>query len=111
MVDHGLDNYPSPSSGSRSEEEPGCLWRAARSESSPQARGFGTKSHDAVNGLGLPVRLILSPGQDADLTHARKLVEGIPFEMEIATKGYDSQPLVDAIQKQGGSSVIPSRKS
>jgi|ERR1700677_2995080 transposase len=73
--------------------------------------GFGTKIHGAVNGLGLPVRLILTPGQDADVTHAKKLIEGIPFEIGIGDKGYDSQALVDAIQKQGGTAVIPSRKN
>ncbi len=28
--------------------------------------GFGTKIHVAVSGLGLPARLILTPGQAAD---------------------------------------------
>jgi len=73
--------------------------------------GFGTKILGAVNGLGLPVRLIQTPGQAADVMHAKKLIEGNPFELGIGDKGYDSQALVDAIQKQGGTAVLPSRKN
>ena len=73
--------------------------------------GFGTKVHAALNGLGLPVRLILTPGQAADVTQAKKLIEGLPFEVVIADKGYDSQELVKAIEDKGGEAVVPSRKT
>ena len=39
--------------------------------------GFGTKIHAAVNGLGLPAELILTPGQAADVSQAKALIEGI----------------------------------
>ena len=73
--------------------------------------GFGTKVHAALNGLGLPVRLILTPGQAADVTQAKKLIEGLPFEVVIADKGYDSQELVKAIEDGGGEAVVPSRSN
>ena len=60
--------------------------------------GFGTKIHAAVNGLGLPVRLVLTPGQTADVTQAETLIEGAPFEVVIADRGYDSQAVVDAVE-------------
>lgn len=73
--------------------------------------GFGTKIHAAVNGLGLPVRLILSPAQDADVTHAQELIEGIPFQIGIGDKAYDSKALINLIERKGGTVVIPSRKN
>jgi len=73
--------------------------------------GFGTKVHAAVNGLGLPVKLILTPGQAADVTQAKSLIDGVPFEVVIGDKGYDAQEVVVAIEDRGGEAVIPSRKN
>jgi transposase len=64
-----------------------------------------------VNGLGLPVRLVLTPGQAADVTRAEALIEGAPFEVVIADRGYDSQAVVDAVEAEGGEAVIPTRKN
>jgi transposase len=71
--------------------------------------GFGTKIHTAVNGLGLPVRFVLTPGQAADVTQAETLLHDIPFEVVIGDKGFDSRALVEFIEAQGGEAVIPSR--
>jgi transposase len=73
--------------------------------------GFGTKIHTAVNGLGLPVRFVLTPGQEADVTQATTLLHELPFEVVIGDKGFDSQPLVEFIESRGGQAVIPSRKN
>ena len=73
--------------------------------------GFSTKIHTAVNGLGLPVTIVLTGGQAADVNQAETLLDGVPFEVVIGDKGYDSQPLVDRIEAKGGEAVIPSRKT
>ena len=73
--------------------------------------GFGTKVHVAVNGLGLPVKLVLTPGQAADVTQAETLIRDVPFEVVIADRGYDSQAVVEAVETGGGEAVIPSRKN
>ena len=73
--------------------------------------GFGTKGHAAVNGLGLPVQLALTPGQAADVTQAETLIDGAPVEVVIADKGYDSRRLVRAIRARGAAAVIPARSS
>ncbi len=73
--------------------------------------GFGTKIHAAVNGLGLPAQLVLTPGQAADVTQAETLLPDVPFEVVIADKGYDSQALVDRIAARGAEAVIPSREN
>jgi transposase len=64
-----------------------------------------------VNGLGLPVQFVLTPGQAADVTQAQRLLEGVPFEVVIGDKGFDSQKLADFIEAHGGEAVIPSRKN
>jgi transposase len=73
--------------------------------------GFGTKVHVAVNGLGLPVELILTPGQAADVSQAEALIEDLPVEVVIADKGYDSKAVVEAIEAKEAEAVIPSRKN
>ena len=64
-----------------------------------------------MNGLGLPVKLVLTPGQAADVTQAETLIEGAPFEVVIADRGYDSKALVAVIEARGGEAVIPTLKN
>ncbi|MFX8312615.1 transposase, partial [Acinetobacter baumannii] len=44
-------------------------------------------------------------------TQAEALLEGVPFEVVIGDKGFDSQKLVMLIESRGGEAVIPSRKN
>src|SRR5207248_4700285 len=69
---------------------------------------FGTKVHAEVSGLGLPVKLILTAGQGSDVSQGERLVEGVPIEVVIGDKGYDSKKLVRAIRARGAEAVIPS---
>ena len=64
-----------------------------------------------MSGLGLPVRLTLSPGQDADITHADELLDGLTPAVVIGDKGYDKQALVDTIEAGGAEAVIPTLKT
>ncbi len=73
--------------------------------------GFGTKIHAAVSGLMLPVRILLTAGQEADVTQAEGLIEGLPIEVVIGDKGYDSDKLVGAIEAKGAKAVIPPRSN
>jgi transposase len=64
-----------------------------------------------VSGLGLPTHFILSPGQEADITHADALLAGTTPAVVIADKGYDKKALVAAIEARGGEAVIPTQKN
>ena len=55
------------------------------------------------------MKIVLTPGQDADVTPAKTLLQDVPFEVVIADKGYDSQALVDTIEATGAKAVIPPR--
>jgi transposase len=65
--------------------------------------------HGAVTGLGLPTKIILTAGQQADISQAKTLIQGVPIRVVIGDKGYDSDDLAAAIQKRGGEAVIPPR--
>jgi transposase len=73
--------------------------------------GFGTKIHASVSGLGLPLKVILTAGQEADVSQAASLIDGVAAEVVIADKGYDSKAVVEQIERQGAEAVIPSRKN
>ncbi len=73
--------------------------------------GFGTKIHLAVDSLGNPVTIHLSPGQDADITHAKTLIGDTKTDAVLGDKGYDSDELANVIEQQGAEVVIPPRKN
>lgn len=53
------------------------------------------------------MRLVLTAGQESDVSQGGKLIEGVPFEVAIADKGYDTKKFVRAIRVRGGKAVIP----
>jgi len=73
--------------------------------------GLSTKIHAAVDALGNPVRLLLTPGQASEYGQAERLVEGFTFEAVLADKGYDSDAFVEVIQRRGAEAIIPSKKN
>ena len=72
--------------------------------------GFGTKIHVCVDALGLPVRLILGPGQQNDMAPACDLIDGVAAEYVIADKAYDADRLYRKAIDQGGDAVVPPRR-
>lgn len=73
--------------------------------------GLSTKIHAAVDALGNPVRLLLTPGQASEYGQAEALIEGFTFEAVLADKGYDSDAFVEIIQRCGAEAIIPSKKN
>lgn len=68
--------------------------------------GLSTKIHAAAETLGLPIRLIGSPGQCNDIAFAHDLVDGFEAKAAIADKGYDADHLCDRIAYSGKELVI-----
>lgn len=66
-----------------------------------------------TDGLGNPLRFLLSSGNRNDICLAREILE--PFALTgkliLADKGYDSNKFVRWIKERGGIPVIPSRNS
>ena len=73
--------------------------------------GLSTKIHAATEALGLPVRLIGSPGQRNDIALAHDLIDGLAADIAIADKGYDADHLAARIADAGTEVVIPPRRN
>jgi len=75
--------------------------------------GSTTKVHAVTDGLGNPLKFILSSGSRHDICLAKDLLE--PFDLKgkliLADKGYDSDEFVHWVEERGGIVVIPSRSN
>jgi transposase len=73
--------------------------------------GFSTKVYVAVDALGNPLRILLRPGQKADISEAEALIEGYRFGALIADKGFDSNDFIEQVESLEAVVVIPPRKN
>ena len=90
----------------------GAEGSSAEAEALGRSRGgFSTKIHVACDGLGKPVKIILTPGQDHDVTQGPALIAGSDAKKIIADKGYDSDALIAAIEARHAEAVIPPRSN
>jgi transposase len=59
---------------------------------------------------GLPVRLLISPGQASDMGAVPELLQGLPAPITVvADRGYDSNAVLEQIAQTGAQPNIPSR--
>ena len=73
--------------------------------------GLSTKLHIAVDALGNPVRIRLTPGQRHEITQAEALIEGFAAEFVIGDTAFDADLFRARIAAQGAEAVIPSNPS
>ena len=73
--------------------------------------GFSSKIHALVESLGLPLKLLLTPGQQNDKTKAAELLEGITNAYVINDKAYDADEYRDQIKRQNCEACIPPRSN
>ena len=66
-----------------------------------------TKVHALVDALGNPCSLMLTPGQDHDLTCAQPLLENADPHALIGDKAYDADSLIDTLNARAIIPVIP----
>jgi transposase len=64
-----------------------------------------------ADGLGRPLRFILTAGQVGDVLAAPALLEGFQAEAVLADKAYDSNALRQLIADSGAAAVIPSNRT
>jgi transposase len=70
-----------------------------------------TKIHALVDALGNPVEVMLSPGQDHDLTCAESLIEAVDPGALIADKAFDADAFIRALNAQAITPVIPPKSN
>ena len=68
--------------------------------------GFSRKIHISVDGLGNPLRFILTAGQRNDIIKADAFVLDFNFEPLIADKGYDADDFIHLIIEQYEAEVV-----
>jgi transposase len=66
-----------------------------------------TKVHALVDALGNPCNLMLTPGQDHDLTCAQPLLENADPDALIGDKAYDADSLISELIQRSITPVIP----
>ena len=66
-----------------------------------------TKIHAVVDGLGNPVRLLLTAGNVNDSVTAIGLLTGLKSTYLIADKGYDTNAILEFAATNGQTAVIP----
>ena len=69
--------------------------------------GFSTKIHFLVDGLGKPLRALLTPGQAADSPQVPLLFDQFSPSMAILDKAYDTDAVLAFLESQGAIPVIP----
>jgi len=73
--------------------------------------GFSSKIHAKVDALGMPLRLIITAGQVADIGQAKALVGEDFCDDLIADRGYGSDDFRDTLRGRKTRPVIPGRKN
>ena len=73
--------------------------------------GLTTKVHAVTDGLGNPLRFLLSGGNQNDICMAQELLESFDLtgKLILADRGYDSGKFIRWVEERGGMVVIPSR--
>jgi len=62
-----------------------------------------------VDESGLPVRLLITPGQASDKTAVPALLQGLPSaQAAVADRGYDSDAVLALVHQRGSAAHIPS---
>jgi len=65
-----------------------------------------------VDAQGLPVRLVLTPGQASDKTTFPQLVEGLRLARDVvADRGFFARTIIELIQARGATAHIPSQSN
>ena len=72
--------------------------------------GFSSKINARTNAEGLPIGIVITPGQAHDVTAVPALMHAIDCDPEqmLGDKGYDSEPVRQDIEQRGGQAMIPS---
>lgn len=73
--------------------------------------GLNTKLHVVVDNKARPVVVVLSAGNEADITLAPEVIEGLACGCVVADKAYDSNAFRALIADMGSQTCIPPRAS
>ena len=86
---------------------------AERNELGRSRGGFSTKINARTEAEGLPIAIVITPGQDHDVTAYSALMEELDADPEqlLGDKGYDSDAVRKDVAERGGRALIPTKKN
>jgi transposase len=101
----------------RCDDRPGAplCWRrkggAERNALGRSRGGFSTKINARTNAEGLPIGIVITPGQAHDVTAFPALMQEVDCDPEqlLGDKGYDSDAVRQEIEDHGGEALIPTK--
>jgi transposase len=65
-----------------------------------------------VDAVGLPVRVVLTPGQASDKTTFPVLIDGLPLAQDVvADRGFFARTIIERIEADGAKAHIPSQSN
>lgn len=73
--------------------------------------GFGCKVHALCDALGMPIKFILTGGQEAECKQAIPLLKNIKASAVLADKAYDTNELREWLKERGIKAVIPPKSN
>ena len=73
--------------------------------------GINTKLHAAVDSNGMPINFIITAGTTADCTQAISLLDGLSPGYVLADRGYDTDEIVQYMEKNSAVAVIPPKRN
>lgn len=73
--------------------------------------GFTTKIHIATDGLGNPLKFIITPGQQHDICQATELCKPFSNAVVLADKGYDCDAFISTLTAQQCIPTIPPKSN
>lgn len=73
--------------------------------------GFTTKIHAKVDALGNPLKFIITPGQQADVTQADALLDTVVDAFVLGDRAYDSDSIREKLKNQNCKAVIPGKSN
>lgn len=73
--------------------------------------GWNTKLHAAVDNAGVPLALLLTPGNEADISHAAEVLQEVEATMVVGDKGYDCDALRVWLRERKINPCIPARSN
>ena len=88
------------------------MWWRGRSKKNAIGRSRGgrtTKIHLAVDKRKRPIRVLISPGNDHDITKFDDLLDGLSANACLADKAYDANRVIKTLDDRGIEAVIPAR--
>ena len=73
--------------------------------------GPTTKIHAVAEAVGRLVHFLLTGGNVNDCTQGPALLESVPAENALGDKAYDTNEIIETIERNGGNAVIPSKSN